>query len=63
MDKKLSAEEQALIAKLEEDFLQQYFEICKRTYEQMERDGTWPWESDSPNFENLIDSEDNPETS
>ena len=44
----------------EEAFLQEYFEICKRIYEQMERDGTWPWESDSPNSENLIDSGHNP---
>jgi len=40
-------------------YLQEYFEICKRIYLQMRRDGTWPWESDSPNSEDMIDSENN----
>jgi hypothetical protein len=39
-------------------FLQEYFEICKSIYEQMERDGTWPWPSDSPNSEDMVDSGD-----
>jgi len=44
--------------KLNEDaHLQEYFEICKRVYEQMERDGTWPWTVDSTNSENMIDSD------
>lgn len=43
---------------MEDDMLEQYFEICQRVYEQMERDGTWPWESDSPNSEDLIESKD-----
>lgn len=38
-------------------YLQEYFEICKRVYEQMERDGTWPWTIDSPNTEDMVDSE------
>jgi hypothetical protein len=40
-------------------YLQEYFEICKRIYEQMERDGTWPWATDSRNPEDVIDSESN----
>jgi hypothetical protein len=38
-------------------YLQEYFEICKRIYEQMERDGTWPWTADSTNREDMVDSE------
>ena len=40
-------------------YLQEYFEICKRIYEQMERDGTWPWAADSTNPEDMVDSEAN----
>jgi|GEM_PF-2283257 len=40
-------------------YLQEYFEICKRIYEQMEHDGTWPWASDSTNPEDMVDSESN----
>ena len=40
-------------------YLQEYFEICKRIYEQMERDGTWPWTTDSTNSEDVVDSESN----
>ncbi len=43
----------------EEDMLDQYFAICRRIYEQMERDGTWPWPEESTNQEDLIKSEDN----
>lgn len=42
----------------EQDMLDQYFAICQRIYEQMERDGTWPWATDSPNAENLVEWED-----
>ena len=38
-----------------EDFL----ELCKEVADRMERDGTWPW-AGSPNFEDLVESEDNP---
>ena len=40
-------------------YLQEYFEICKRIYEQMERDGTWPWTSDSTDRDDMVDSEGN----
>ncbi len=43
----------------EDKALQQYFEICKRIYEQMERDGTWPWDDDSPFREDLVEYENN----
>ncbi|MCU7838882.1 MAG: hypothetical protein KZQ94_05835 [Candidatus Thiodiazotropha sp. (ex Troendleina suluensis)] len=42
----------------EQEVLEQYFAICKRIYEQMERDGTWPWESNSSNPEDLVELED-----
>ena len=42
--------------------LERYLELCQRMYERMERDGTWPWQSDIPESdstvsENLIDSD------
>lgn len=39
-------------------FLQEYFQICKRIYEKMEREGTWPWTSDSQEFGDVVDSKD-----
>ncbi len=45
----------------EDEILEAYFQICKRTYEQMERDGTWPWaEGESPNPQDMVESDDNP---
>lgn len=44
----------------EEKFLEEYFEICKRVWEDMEASGTWPWERDSQKSEDLVESEDNP---
>lgn len=43
----------------EEEVLDQYFAICQRIYEEMERDGTWPWESESTKQEDLLESKDN----
>ena len=40
--------------------LEAFFELCKRMYERMQREGTWPWPADSTNPENMIDSADNP---
>lgn len=42
----------------ERDHLEEYFQLCKRIYEQMERDGTWPWKTDSTKIKDVIDSED-----
>lgn len=39
--------------------VERYLALCKRTYERMVREGTWPWK-DSPKSENLVESEDNP---
>lgn len=37
--------------------LEAFFELCKRIYERMEREGTWPWPADSTNPEDMVDSE------
>tara|TARA_R110002110_G_scaffold52475_2_gene152710 strand:+ start:510 stop:677 length:168 start_codon:yes stop_codon:yes gene_type:complete len=46
--------------------LDQYLALCKRIYERMERDGTWPWpdwqqQPDSHESSDMVDSKDNPE--
>lgn len=28
----------------DDEWVEQYFEICKRIYEQMERDNSFPWD-------------------
>lgn len=38
--------------------LDQFIELCKRIYERMEREGSWPW-ADSPKSEDLVESDDN----
>ena len=38
--------------------LEAFFELCKRIYERMEREGTWPWTADPTNPEDMIDSKD-----
>lgn len=37
--------------------IEAYLELCKRIYERMERDGTWPWAEDSTESEDVIDSD------
>lgn len=39
--------------------LERYLALCKRIYERMERDGTWPW-LDSTESQDLVDSKGNP---
>lgn len=46
---------------MEDEFIQAHFEYCRRVYEDMLREGRWPWEPDSPNSENLIESDRNPD--
>ena len=41
----------------EEKFLETYLELCKRIFERMEREGSWPW-ADSQNSENLVESDE-----
>lgn len=40
--------------------LEIHLELCKRIYERMKRDGSWPWrtEDDSPNSDDLVELED-----
>lgn len=40
--------------------LERYLELCRRIYERMRRDGTWPWTTDSTNGHGAIESESNP---
>lgn len=39
--------------------LEAYFELCKRIYERMEREGSWPWATDSTVSEDMLDSAGN----
>jgi len=32
----------------DEDRFEQFIELCKRVFERMQRDGTWPWPDDAP---------------
>jgi hypothetical protein len=38
--------------------LERYLALCQRAYERMVQTGEWPW-SDSPDFEDVVDSGDN----
>ena len=40
--------------------VERYLALCERAYERMVREGTWPWK-DSPNFDDMVESNDNPE--
>ena len=40
----------------EEDF-EEYLRICQELYLEMVRNNTWPWPTDSPNSEDLLESE------
>jgi hypothetical protein len=44
----------------DEQSFKQFLELCKRVCERMEREGSWPWR-ESPNPEDLVESDDNPE--
>lgn len=43
---------------MHDERLLQYLEICQRTYEDMVRDGSWPWKTDSQNSEDSVDSKE-----
>ncbi|MBP6379091.1 MAG: hypothetical protein KA312_01600 [Sphingorhabdus sp.] len=34
-----------------DDFIEQYVEICKRMYDRMERENSWPWVVDPEGWE------------
>ena len=35
-----------------------YLELCKRIYDRMEREGSWPWADDSQENGDVVDSAD-----
>lgn len=39
--------------------LLQYIELCRRTYERMRRENSWPWNDDSQDDAPVVESEDN----
>ena len=41
-----------------DDLLTRHLELCQRVFEDMMRDGSWPWR-DSQISEDLVESEDN----
>ena len=41
-----------------DELLERHLELCKRIFEDMIRDGSWPWR-DSQNSEDLVESEGN----
>lgn len=42
---------------MEDDQLERYLELCKRMYERMQRDGSWPW-ADSQDSDDVVESKD-----
>lgn len=42
-----------------QEHLRRHLELCKRVYERMKREGSWPWREllDSPKSEDVIESE------
>lgn len=45
-----------------DDHLQRHLDLCRRVYQRMLADGSWPWkeEQDSTEPEDVIESEDIP---
>jgi hypothetical protein len=46
-----------------DEHLNEHLELCKRIYERMKRENSWPWlengeQPDSPNSDGMIDSKD-----
>jgi hypothetical protein len=37
--------------------LDAYFDLCKRIYDRMVAEGTWPWPADSTNSDDVIESD------
>ena len=40
--------------------LERYLALCERVAERMVREGTWPWK-DSPDFDDMVESENHPD--
>lgn len=43
----------------EHEKLLQYIELCRRIYERMRRENSWPW-ADSQDSDDVLESKDNP---
>ena len=41
--------------------LERYLALCKRVVERMKQNGEWPWK-DSPEFDDVVESDDNPDS-
>lgn len=41
----------------ERDHLEEYFQLCRRIYERRVLEGTWPWDVDSTDFKDVLDSD------
>lgn len=46
-----------------DEHLQRHLDLCRRVYQRMLADGSWPWkeEPDSTDSDDVIESEDIPE--
>jgi hypothetical protein len=42
---------------LSDEQFRRYLELCRRVYERMRRENRWPW-SDSPDLDDVVESED-----
>ena len=47
-----------ILGGMTEKQFEQYMDLCRRMFERMERDNSWPW-LDSPESEDVVESEDN----
>jgi hypothetical protein len=44
-------------ARMSDEVLEEYLLICQEIFLERQREGSWPW-PDSPNAEDLLESED-----
>jgi hypothetical protein len=44
---------------MNDEQFERYLELCRRIFERMRRDDSWPWR-DSQESDDVVDSEDNP---
>lgn len=42
---------------MNDDQLERYLELCKRMFERMQRENSWPW-ADSQDSEDVVESKD-----
>jgi len=44
--------------RMTEEAFHEYLRVCQELYLEMVANGTWLWDEDSPNSEDLLESED-----